>query len=231
MAGRINQSVAGAAGAAATALLLVACGSGPAPSAGLALSAQDRECTSSTTAPTLEPFQGPVYDYDPSRSPDELARKSGLIVSGAISAVREGRTTVYPANSAGIEGPTSIVLVISDVTAARGQQQSGNDGNVYLELPGARHADPASYSLALPAGARVVAYLVPASDGGPDARTDVEIADPAAGRPAGQALYLPTGPQGLAIQAAEGTVVWPLIGAQAPGCLADTLPGGHLIGQ
>ncbi|CAI3797281.1 hypothetical protein [Pseudarthrobacter sp. MM222] len=232
MATRTSQCVTGAAGAAAAALLLVACGAGPAPSAGLALSAQDREpCAFSTTAATLEPFRGPVYDYNPSRSPDELAQHSRLIVSGTISAVRAGRTTVYPASSAENSGPTSIVLVITDVTAVRGQLQERNDGNVYLELRGTQHPDPASYSRALPAGAGVVAYLVPASDGEPDARTDVSIANPAAGRPAGQALYLPAGPQGLAIEAAEGNVVWPLIGAQAPGCIADALPGGHLIGQ
>jgi hypothetical protein len=231
MATRTSQCVTGAAGAVAVALLLVACGAGQAPSAGLALSAQDRECTSSTTAATLEPFRGPVYDYDPSRSPDELAQHSRLIVSGTISAVRAGRTMVYPASSAEINGPTSIILVITDVTAVRGQLQERNDGNVYLELPGTQHPDPASYSRALPAGAGVVAYLVPASDGAPDARTDVSIANPAAGRPAGQALYLPAGPQGLAIEAAEGNVAWPLIGAQAPGCIADSLPGGHLIGQ
>ena len=99
------------------------------------MSAEDREpCTSSTTAATLEPFRGPVYDYDPSRSPDELARQSRLVVSGTIAAVREGRTTVYPASAAGIEGPTSIVLVITDVTAVRGQQQEDNDGNAYVEL-------------------------------------------------------------------------------------------------
>ena len=229
---RTRQGVTGAAGAVATALLLAACGAGPAPSTGVALSVQDRErCASSAPAATLEPFRGPVYDYDPSRSPDELAQHSELVVSGTISAVRAGRTTVYPASSAGTEGPTSIVLVISDITAVSGQQQAGSDGNVYLELRATTHPDPASYSRALPAGASVIAYLVPASGGAPDPRTDVALANPAAGRPAGQALYLPSGPQGLAIQAAAGNVVWPLIGAQAPGCLADALPGGHLIGQ
>jgi hypothetical protein len=225
MVRRTRQGVTGVAGAIAAALLLVACGTGPASSAEVRNS-----CAFPTTGATLEPFPGLVYDYDPSRSPDELARKSELIVSGTISAIGAGRTMVYPAGSAGTDGPTSLVLVISAVTAVRGQQQAGNDGNVYLELHG-MHADPASYSRALPAGARVVAYLVPASDGAPDARTDVAVANPAAGRPAGQALYLPAGPQGLALQAAEGNVVWPLIGAHAPGCLADALPGGHLIGQ
>lgn len=231
MVRRTNQGVTAAAGAVAAALLLAACGAG-APSAGLALTAEAGEpCTASTTATTPEPFRGPVYDYDPSRSPDQLARESRLVVSGTIAAVREGRTTVYPASSAGIEGPTSIVLVLSDVTAVSGQLQGNNDGNTYVELQATMQPDPASYSRALPAGARVVAYLVPAADGAPDARTDVSIANPAAGRPAGQALYLPAGPQGLAIQSGEGNVVWPLIGAQAPGCLADALPGGHLIGQ
>ncbi|MDQ0821264.1 hypothetical protein QFZ79_003638 [Arthrobacter sp. V4I6] len=222
---RTKQRVPRAAGAAASALLLVACG------AGQPTGADDRKpCVVATTGETPEPFQGPIYDYDPRRSPDELAQLSQLVVSGTISAVREGRTMVYPANAPGIEGPTTIVLVITDVTAVSGQQQAGNDGSVYLELQGAKLPDPVNYSRALPAGARVAAYLVPAGEGTPDERTDVAIANPAAGRPAGQALYLPAGPQGLAIQA-QGNVVWPLIGAQAPGCIEDALPGGHLIGQ
>ena len=111
---------------------------------------------------------------------------------------------MYPSSSAGIDGPTSIVLVITDVTPVSGQQQEDNDGNAYVELQATKQPDPARYSRALPAGARVVAYLVPAADGAPDARTDGSLANPAAGRPAGQALYLPAGPQGLAIQSAEG---------------------------
>jgi hypothetical protein len=213
-------------GAAAGALLLAACGAGEPPSS------EDRKsCVFSPPGKTLQPLRGPTYDYDPSRSPEELAQLSELVVSGTISAVREGRTMVYPANSAGAQGPTTIVLAITGVTAISGRQQEGHDGNVYLELQASRHPGPVDYSRALPAGARVVAYLVPASDGAPVGRTDVAVANPAAGRPAGQALYLPAGPQGLAIQVAEDNVVWPLIGAQAPGCIADALPGGHLIGQ
>ena len=175
-------------------------------------------------------FRSAGYDYDPLRSPDELAKQSTLIVSGTISAVRKGRTTAFPTNEQ-IKGSTSTVVVLTDVTAVRGQPQTGHDGNVYLELQGLNHPDPAHVDGVLPAGAAVVAYLVPAWDGTPRAGTDAVIADPAAGRPAGQALYLPAGPQGLAIQVAEDKVVWPLIGAQAPGCIADALPGGHLIGQ
>lgn len=130
----------------------------------------------SATAAALGPFRGPTYDYDPLGSPDELARQSTLVVSGTIAAVREGRTAVYPANSAAIVGPTSLVLVITDVTAARGQQRGGNDGNVYVELQATDGPDPAPYGRALPAGAGV-------------------------------------------------------IGAQAPGCVEDALPGGHLTGQ
>jgi hypothetical protein len=217
--------VTGAAGAVASALLLVACGAGPAPSA-----ENRKSCVSSPAGGTVESFQGPSYDYDPLRSPDELAKQSELIVSGTISAVREGRTTVFPTNKQ-IEGSTTAVVVIANVTAVRGQPQAGNDGSVYLELHGLNHPDPARISRALPGGARVVAYLVPAWDGTPRAGTDGALANPAAGRPAGQALYLPAGPQGLAIQVAEGNVVWPLIGVQAPGCIADALPGGNLIGQ
>lgn len=220
-----RQGAPATAGAVAAALLLAACGAGQLPPADA-----DPSCGPAASIETLAPFRGPVYDYTPLRTPGELARLSELVVSGTVSAVREGRRMVYPANGAGAEGANTIVLVMTDVTVVRGQQPDGHDGSLYLELHGLGKSDPASYRRALPAGARAVAYLVPAV-GAPGGRTDVGTANPAGGRPAGQALYLPAGPQGLALQATENNVVWPLIGARAPGCIADALPGGHLIGQ
>ncbi|WP_458112738.1 hypothetical protein M1D88_00810 [Arthrobacter sp. R1-13] len=170
---------------------------------------------------TLRAFAGLSYDYDPLRSPEALAALSQVIVQGTVEGVRDGRTS----NT----GTVSVVLIVNTGSVVKGELPPGNDGNVYLELRGSGSPDPSYYTKALPNGAAVVAYLVPAWDGTPKEGTDVRIENPQAGRPDGQALYLPAGPQGLVLQVGEQDVVWPLIGARAPGKIADTLPGGDLI--
>ena len=169
---------------------------------------------------TLGAFSGLSHDYNPLSSPDALAALSQVVVQGTVEGVREGRTG---------KGIDSIVLIVHIKDVVKGELPPGNDGNVYLELPGSGSPDPRYYSKALPEGAAVVAYTVTAPDGAPHAGTDVKIENPKAGRPDGQALFLPAGPQGLILQVGEEAVVWPLIGAQAPGDIADTLPGGGLI--
>ncbi|MCO4275228.1 hypothetical protein NG701_12440 [Pseudarthrobacter sp. HLT3-5] len=172
---------------------------------------------------TLAAFSGLSHDYDPVRSPEALAALSQLIVQGTVDGVREGRTGT---------GTNTIVLIVDTDHVVRGELSSGNDGNVYLELPAGGHPDPSCYTKAFPEGAAVVAYMVAAApDGQPAEGTDVKIENPKAGRPDGQALYLPAGPQGLALQVGKEDVVWPLTGARSPGKLADTLPGGGLIAE
>jgi hypothetical protein len=191
---------------------------------------------------TLAAFAGPSSDYDPLRSPEALAALSQVVVQGTVERVREGRTGT---------GIDTIVLIVDADSVVKGELPPDSDGNVYLELPGANRPDPelfganraapelpgtnnpdlAYYTKGLPKGARVVAYMVPAWDGTPREGTDATIENPNAGRPDGQALYLPAGPQGLALQVGEQDVVWPLIGARAPGKIADTLPGGGLIAE
>lgn len=169
---------------------------------------------------TLAAFGGVTFDYDPFHSTEELAAVSQVVFQGTVEGIREGR--------AGI-GADSVVLILHADTVVKGELPPGNYGNVYLELPGSGSPDPSYYTKALPKGALVVAYLVPASDGTPRAGTDATIDNPEAGRPDGQSLYLPAAPQGFALQVGEQDVVWPLIGARAPGEIADTLPGGNLI--
>lgn len=169
---------------------------------------------------TLAAFAGLSYDYDPFRSPEELAAASHVIIQGTVEGVREGRTGT---------GVHSLVLIVNTGSVVKGELPPGNDGNVYLELPGSGSPDPSYYTKALPRGAAVVAYLVPAGDGTPREGTDARIDNPVQGRPAGQALYLPAGPQGLILQVGDQDVVWPLIGERAPGKITDTLPGGGLI--
>ncbi len=169
---------------------------------------------------TLAAFGRMTLDYNPFHSPEEIAAASQVVVQGTVEGVRNGRTGT---------GLRSVVLILRTDRTVKGNLPPGNDGNVYLELYGANSPDPLYFSKAFPTGAAVVAYLVPAWDGAPSEGTDATIDNPKAGRPDGQALFLPAGPQGLTFQVGNHDVVWPLIGERAPGKIADTLPGGDLI--
>ncbi|MEV5053006.1 hypothetical protein [Arthrobacter sp. LAR12-1-1.1] len=168
---------------------------------------------------TLAAFGRITYDYEPFRSPAALAAASQVIVRGAVVGVRKGRVGT---------GIHSIVLILRADTAIKGGLPQGSDGNVYLELNGARSSDPLYFLKAFPKGAAAVAYMVPAGDGTPREGTDVTVENPMAGRPDGQALFMAP-PQGLVLQAGDHDVVWPLIGERAPGKIVDALPGGNLI--
>ncbi len=190
----------------------------------------EETATSYSTQQSVEQFVGTDFDYDPLRSPAELAKQSRLVVVGTIERVQEGRVETIPQNKS-IPGVSTIVLVLRSVTAVAGEVDEGTDGFVYVELPnpGGRGTD--AYRNGLRAGSSVVAYLVPASDGAPAEGVDVGIADPKAGRPDGQALYAPSGPQAIVLKYENNPLVWVLIGEEREGQLEDTLPDGNLIAQ
>jgi len=196
-------------------------------------------CTSdqaSTTAPTktysaqqsVEQFIGIDFDYDPLASPAALAKQSLFVVTGTIDRVQEGRNQIVPKNE-NAPGISTIVLVLRDPKFVTGDSQQGNDGFVYIELPNPGQQDSDAYRDGLRAGSAVVAYLVPAADGAPSEGVDTAIADPKAGRPSGQDLFQPAGPQALVLQFEDEAVVWPLIGEKRDGRIEDTLPDGDLI--
>jgi hypothetical protein len=175
-----------------------------------------------------EVFSGIDFDYEPVASPAALAGQSELVITGTIDRVQEGRVQVVPGNDA-VPEISTIVLVLQDVVVASGALHGGSDGFIYVELPNPGNQKPLEYEDGLRAGSRVVAYLVPASDGAPAEGIDIAVADPGSGRPAGQVLFLPAGPQGLLVQYENEGIVWPLIGEQRRGKLVDALPGGDLI--
>lgn len=181
--------------------------------------------TSYSAQECVEQFAGIVYDYDPAPSPAALSEQSQLVVTGTIDRVQEGRLEIVPENSSA-PGRSTTVLVLRDPHAVLGDLGEGGDGFVYIELsaPGL-DAHPDGPCI----GASVVAYLGAASDGAPAEGVDVAIADPEAGRPAGQPLYILAGPQALVLQCDEETVVWPLIEERREGGLTETLPNGTLI--
>ena len=177
---------------------------------------------------SVEQFAGIHFDYDPLPSAAALAEQSALVVTGTIERVQEGRVEIIPGNEKAPE-TTTIVLVVRDARATLGALEQGSDGFVYIELPNPGQQEPSAYKDGLYAGSSVVAYLVPAFDGEHVEGTDMGIADPKAGRPDGQALYQPAGPQALILQHGSDAVVWPLIGEKRDGKLEDALPGGQLI--
>ena len=179
---------------------------------------------------TVAAFRGLSYDYSPVGSPNELAKLSKVVVSGTVAKVQVGRTEKFPGNDEA-KGSTSIVLVLANAKAAAGELDAGDDGTIYIEIPDPGHPDDDYYNKAFPVGASVVAYLLRAPEGLPIEGSDVAIEDPNAGRPQGQPLYMTANPQGLAIQFGAEDIVWPLIGAQKPGRISETLPGGELIAE
>ncbi|MET3770154.1 hypothetical protein ABIB15_002861 [Marisediminicola sp. UYEF4] len=184
--------------------------------------------TSYSAQQSVEQFAGIDFDYDPVDSPSALEEQSQLVVTGTIERVQEGRVQIVPANEK-IPGVSTIVLVLRDPMVVSGSVEENSDGFVYVELPNPGGQETDAYQDGLRAGSSVVAYLDPASDGAPVEGVDTAIADSKAGRPAGQALYLPAGPQALILQYENNAVVWPLIGQERDGEIKETLPGGNLI--
>ena len=109
---------------------------------------------------------------------------------GTVKGIRDGR-----------HGPgfDSIMLAVRPITVAAGSLPAGIDGSIYVELHGTNRADPGDYEAALPSGAAVVLYLVPAGDGLPVEGTDVSVDNPGGGHPDGQVLFTPAAPQGFAL--------------------------------
>jgi len=169
-----------------------------------------------------------TYDYNPVSSPSALAEQSQLVVTGTIDRVQEGRVQIVPGSESAPVGST-MVLVLRDPQAVLGSFSEDSDGFIYVELtaPPIREADAYQDSPCI--GGSIVAYLAPAADGAPVEGVDTAVAEPSAGRPVGQALYIPAGPQALILQYDSEAVVWPLIGEQREGKLVDTLPDGTLI--
>ncbi|WP_461163942.1 hypothetical protein [Arthrobacter sp. R4-81] len=174
---------------------------------------EDTLAAFSAQTPEKAPGQiiGQVQDSGRLPTTEALASVSGVVVKGTVAGIREGRTDT---NALG-----SIVVVVDIENVVQGAIPEGNDGRVYVELPAIGHPHPSDYAKALPDGAVVVAYLVAAPN---------SISP--AGLPDGQALLVPAGPQGFALQVGDHDIVWPLTGAREPGEITETLPGGTLVG-
>lgn len=186
--------------------------------------------THPAVADVLEAFDGVGYDYDydPSATPEDLSEGRDVVVVGTVEAVSEGRTSVIVGTDEPVDA--TIVVTLSNAEHLIGAAPSDGDGHVYIELPDPGLQDTTAYEKALPKGAPVLVYGDDAWDGAPG-DGDIELRDPAGGRPDGQHLYMPAGPQGFLVQAAAEQVVWPLLAETAPGTLAEAEPEGRLIAE
>ena len=153
---------------------------------------------------------GQAQDSDRLPSTEALAGVSGVVVTGTVVGIRPGRTEADLA---------SIVVIVDIENVVQGTLPRGNDGRVYVELPAGGNPHPSFYAKALPDGAVVVAYLLPARNPLPQAAL-----------PDGQASFVPARQQGFSLQVGDKDIVWPLTGARKPGDIAETLPGGALVG-
>jgi hypothetical protein len=149
-----------------------------------------------------EPFAGGTADYDPARSPKQLASWSEVVVQGHIREVVPGRSWASSADDPGRADTITVVVAVEEILD--GAMPPGSDGNLYLELPSPGGVEAAVYDDAAPKEEVVVAYATLLPDDRPE-----PVLDPAAGRPAGQRLATLTTPQGLvlATDAADGPVV------------------------
>ncbi|PWJ54171.1 hypothetical protein SAMN06264364_10878 [Quadrisphaera granulorum] len=158
-------------------------------------------------APALLTAWGPqpAYDYPPVTTPTELASEADLVAVGELVAMApEGGGSECP------DGQTApipeVVMRLDRLQVVKGQQEMFT---VLVVVPREGGGAPRG----LPLGTRVLIYA-------------------SAGQSADcQDVYRVTSPQGIALQAADGQVVWPLLGQVRDGDLSQALPGGSLIAQ
>jgi hypothetical protein len=130
-------------------------------------------------------------DYQPARTPGELASWSEVVVSGHIDDVQPGPT--YP----GYEGdpiPAETIVLRVAVEEVHAGRVPGADDHVYVQLFSPGGVDASAYRRHLPKDASTVLYLVHSREGEVGL-----VADATAGRPKGGVLMTPTTPQGFVL--------------------------------
>ena len=72
-------------------------------------------------------------DYEPSRTPAELARRADIVVSGRVAEVRPGQQYAPVAGARPVISTSVLVIDVDDVLA--GDESLAQDGRVYVEVP------------------------------------------------------------------------------------------------
>lgn len=168
-------------------------------------------------------------DADPVSEVDELVEFSELGVLGVVGGFTQARLETNDPLGSDIFEPVVMRLDSPEVVA--GELPEGNDGHVYIALPGTTTAE--EYAAAMPTGAMVVAY-------GNDLTRLSEVTPYTVleGVPEGQGVFNVSHPAGLGIEvqqpmarSSEATpvLVFPLQGTVAEGVKASSIvPGEEL---
>jgi len=157
-----------------------------------------------------------VVDYEPFPDTTAMAAASDLVVLGTVLGIRAARVPPV-GDTAGVRWDTVLVELRVDREAAGAGRRPG-DGRILVEVEGQRPgATRDEQRAALPAGTRMVAYLVAG-----DLGTSGEAI----------AYYRPIGLQSVTVQGARGgPLVRPLLGQTDDAPLDEALPVGTSIGS
>ena len=151
------------------------------------------ESTDASVEGFAEMFSGYGVDYEPARSPQELASWSDLVVTGKMVEVIDGREWGSSSTDPWTARTITIVVEVSDLL--QGKLPVGCEGRIYVELPSQGNLKAKPYNDALPRSSTILLYLHKMSDDLQD-----EIVDPRAGRPDGQPMYQIMTPDGFLIE-------------------------------
>ncbi|HEY9557193.1 MAG TPA: hypothetical protein VIR58_10690 [Acidimicrobiales bacterium] len=157
----------------------------------------------------LSPYSA---DYDPAGSPQELAERSDVVVTGQFRDAIAGRSLVLNEDPLIEDGYALLVLEIQKVESGTVE---GDSSTVYIEIPFA--GDMRELSEAIPKDRTVRAYLSLRNESGSPRASRKDPVD---------VVYIPTTPQGLLVDDGSGNVVQPIEhGSRFGGTnLSDFLP-------
>lgn len=174
--------------------------------------------------PAVSLYEGYHADYIAFETPAELAEFAELAIAGEIASVDAGRTWGFVDDD--LPDTQSVVVAVQNPRVVGGADAEMTPAVVYVELQNFAGVPLSEFQDALPTGAPVAFYLSAGAERG-DAP---DLQDPEAGRPIGEPIYVPVGPQGFAVElAAEGVVAWPMATQVEAGEISDALPGGAML--
>lgn len=167
-------------------------------------------------------------DYVIVKSPDELAGYAQVVISGTVVHAEEYADS--KSESALEASGRPVILVLENVSVAKGAVVPWSDGTVHLALNGYQvedlGLDLGDFRAMFPEGTQVVAYVQrvwPRSGGFGGDPDPTDQAD---------AFYMPMSPQGFAVQLPNSDQIdWPFINDVQAGKIGDALPGGKLVGK
>lgn len=159
--------------------------------------ASDEPATGASAEQLAEAFGTGAADYEPAGGPDELARRSQLVIDGRIEGFNEGR--IYGKAEDDPEASQTAVMVVSVERVLGGDLPTKSDGKVYVELLGVEK--PSDFSDVLPARNDAIIYLTALPEGGV---VPGPVANERAGVPPDQPLYGFVTPQGFNLATSQG---------------------------